>query len=242
MTAADTGLHADLSAGTRTSGRDRAKTSQRVATAIAHELRNPVFAIASAAQLLRYRVSDDPLIERNIGRILREAERLNALVSALLEYGRPAPVLLSPADPDDVWTDVVEAQRGALESKALLLRHSPATPRARCELDVEQLAHACANVLANAIEAAPEGSDLAITSMVAPDGAWQCRVHNDGPPVAADLVSHVFEPLVTSKPGHAGIGLAVAQRIVGEHGGSIALESSHDAGTTLTIVLPAPRG
>jgi signal transduction histidine kinase len=241
MTAADTELHADLSAHARSSERDRAKTSQRVAAAIAHELRNPVFAIASAAQLLRYRVSDDPLVERNIGRILREAERLNTLVAALLEYGRPAPVLLSPADPDEVWTDVVAAQRGSLESKALLLRHAAATPRARCELDVEQLAHAYANVLANAIDAAPEGGDLSITSAIAPDRAWHCRVHNDGPAVAADLMPHVFEPLVTSKPGRAGIGLAVAQRIIGDHGGSIALESSPGAGTTLTIVLPAAR-
>jgi two-component system sensor kinase FixL len=53
---------------------------------------------------------------------------------------------------------------------------------------------------------------------------------------------HAFEPLVTSKPGHVGIGLAVAQRIVGEHGGTVALESNQDAGTTLTIVLPAARG
>ena len=223
-------------------GRDRAKTSQRVATAIAHELRNPVFAIASAAQLLRYRISDDPLIERNIGRILREAERLNALVSALLEYGRPAPVLLSAADPDDVWTDVIEAQRGALESKALLLRHTPASPRIRCEIDAEQFAQACTNVLVNAIEAAPEGSDLAISSSITGDAAWQSCVHNDGSAISAELLPHVFEPLVTSKPGHAGIGLAVAQRILGEHGGTITLDSSRDAGTTVTIALPAPRG
>jgi signal transduction histidine kinase len=242
MTAADTALHADPFAGTRASGRDRAKVSQRVATAIAHELRNPVFAIASAAQLLRYRVSDDPLVDRNVGRILREAERLNVLVSALLEYGRPAPVLLAPADPDDIWTDVIAAQRGPLESKALLVRHTPPAPRARCELDIEQLAHACTNVLENAIEAAPEGSDLSIDSTIGVAGVWQCRVHNDGPAVSAELLPHAFEPLVTSKPGHVGIGLAVAQRIVGEHGGTVALESNQDAGTTLTIVLPAARG
>ena len=242
MTAADTELHADIPPGTRTSRRERAKTSQRVATAIAHELRNPVFAIASAAQLLRYRISDDPLIERNIGRILREAERLNALVSALLDYGRPAPVLLSPADPDDVWIDVVEAQRVALESKALLVRHTAASPRSRCELDVEQLAHAFTNVFVNAIEAAPEGSDLAIDSAIAAEGSWESRVHNGGAAVSTDLLPHAFEPLVSTKPGHAGIGLAVAQRIIGEHGGTIALDSSQDSGTMLTIVIPAARG
>jgi signal transduction histidine kinase len=186
------------------------KVSQHVAAAIAHELRNPVFAIASAAQLLRYRVTDDPLIEKNIGRILREAERLNTLVTTLLDYGRPAPVRLAPADPDVVWTDVLEAQRGVLESKALLVRHVPASPRALCDIDAEQLAQAFSSALVNAIEAAPEGSDLTIESASSPDGDWTSRLGNPGPAVPADVLPHVFEPLMTTKPGHVGIGLAVA--------------------------------
>ena len=52
----------------------------------------------------------------------------------------------------------------------------------------------------------------------------------------------MFEPLVSNKPGHAGIGLAVAQRIVGEHGGTITLESSRESGSTLIFALPAARG
>src|SRR5262245_35373168 len=105
--------------------RERVKIAQDVATALAHELRAPVFAIASAGRLLRYRITDDPVADKNIGRIMREAERLNAIVSALLDYGRPDPVNLSPANPDDVWMSVLESHRGALEAKALLARHTP---------------------------------------------------------------------------------------------------------------------
>src|SRR5678816_2179909 len=111
---------------------EREKISRDIAAGIAHELRNPAFAIASAAQLLRYRVTDDPVIEKNIGRILREAERLNALVSALLDYGRPPAVQLAPHDPDQVWSDVLSSYRGALESRALLVHHTPCSPRATC--------------------------------------------------------------------------------------------------------------
>src|SRR4051812_20895725 len=165
---------------TRTLHRERVKTAQNVAASIAHELRNPVFAIASAAQLLRYRTTDDPIIERNLGRILREAERLNALISALLEYGRPAPVRLEPADPDDIWTDVLQSNRGLLESKALLVRHRPAAPSVTCPIDAEQLAQALGNALVNAIDAAPEGTDLTIDSTIERDGTWRSRLHNDG--------------------------------------------------------------
>jgi len=219
--------------------RERVKISQDVAAAVAQEMRNPVFGIASAAQLLRYRVTDDPVMERNIGRIVREAERLNALITALLDFGRPAPIQLAPADPDLVWADVLARHRGVLESKAVLVRHTPAEPRCRCNLDTEQFAQACSNLLINAVEAAPEGTDLSIVSSGEPDGSWTCRLHNDGALIAPEILSRAFDPLVTTKPGHAGMGLAAAHRIIGEHGGSISLTSTADDGTSVTIVLSA---
>lgn len=232
---------------TRTLNRERVKISQNIAASIAQELRNPVFAIASAVQLLRYRNNDDPLIERNLGRVLRETERLNAIIAALLEYGRPDPVQLTPGDPDAIWTTVLAEQRGLLESKALLVHHTPPRDRATCAIDQEQLALALGNVLVNAVEAAPEGSDLVVHSSVDRDGGWHSRLHNDGEPVPADLLAHVFEPLVTTKHGHAGTGLAVAHRVMSDHGGSIALENSAPSGDTaaggvvVTFTLPRAR-
>jgi signal transduction histidine kinase len=235
---ADTHPRTDEPTTVRSFERARIKVSQNLAAAVAHELRNPVYGITSAAQLLRYRVSDDPLIERNIGRIMREAERLNALVSALLEFGRPAPVRLAPGVPDDVWVDVLQSHRGALESKALLVEHTAALPADPLNLDVEQLAQAFGNALVNAIEAAPEGSDLHIISSITPDGAWESRLQNPGSVVAPDILAGAFEPLVTTKTGHVGIGLAVAQRVMTDHGGSLALDSDTESGTTVTFVLP----
>jgi signal transduction histidine kinase len=241
MTSVDIDSRPETPITTRTLRRERVKVSQHVAAAIAHELRNPVFSIASAAQLLRYRTTDDPIIERNLGRILREAERLNALVSALLEYGRPAPVRLEPADPDEVWTDVLEGNRGLLESKALLVQHRAATPRATCAIDAAQLAQALSNALVNAVEAAPEGSDLRIESTIDSAGAWRSRLRNDGAAIPPETLARAFEPLVSAKAGHAGIGLAVAQRVVHEHGGGLSLESVDGAGTTFTVSLPLVR-
>jgi signal transduction histidine kinase len=239
---ADTQLPTDQPTTDRSTQRARIKVSQNVAAAIAHELRNPVYGITSAAQLLRYRISDDPLVERNIGRIMREAERLNALVSALLEYGRPAPVRLTPGVPDDVWADVLQSSRGALESKALLVEHTAVTGGDPFQFDTEQLTQAFGNALINAIEAAPEGSDLRVVSSLAPDGSWESRLRNPGSVVAPEVLAGAFEPLVTTKSGHVGIGLAVAQRVMSDHGGSLTLDSDAHAGTTVTFVLPPARG
>jgi signal transduction histidine kinase len=126
-----------------------------------------------------------------------------------------------------------------LESKALGLARWRATPAGRCALDAEQLAQVFTNILVNAIDAAPEGTDLALTSVTLPGGAWRSRLHNGGPAIPPDVLPHVFELFYSTKPGGTGIGLALCQRIVEEHGGTIALESSAERGTTAAVTLPA---
>src|SRR6476661_8406229 len=110
-----------------------------VAAGIARELRQPLLAISSAAQLLRFRVAEDPVVEKNVGRILREVERLNAFSSALLEYARTDALHLAHADPDALWDDVLENERGRLESRALLVQRSRATAGVHCSVDVAQM-------------------------------------------------------------------------------------------------------
>ena len=210
-----------------------------VSAGVAHELRNPLFGISSAAQLLRFRTREDPVVEKNVGRILREVERLNRMVTALLEFGRPNPLRLAPGDPDAVWDEVLDTHRGRLESRALALSRTRAAPPACCAIDAEQLAQVFVNILLNAVDAAPEGSDLALATTVLPSGAWRCRLTNGGPAIPPETLARVFEVFYSTKPGGTGIGLALCQRIVEEHRGTIALESAPETGTSVVIVLPA---
>lgn len=222
--------------------RRRISTSGEVAAGIAHELRNPLFGISSAAQLLRFRVQEDPVIEKNVGRILREVERLNTLTSALLEFGRPAPLRKAPVDPDAIWDDVLGLQRGRLESRAINVVRGRAQPALRVDGDAEQLAQLFTHLLVNAIDAAPEGTDLALAAAALPDGSWRGRLTNGGPPIPADVLARAFDVFFSTKPGATGIGLPTAQRIAEAHGGSLSLESSGVGGTTAVVILPAQAG
>ena len=207
-----------------------------VSAGIAHELRNPLFGISSAAQLLRFRAKDDPVVEKNVGRILREVERLNRMVTSLLEFGRPAPPRFTFGDPDAVWDDVLEGDRGRLEARGLRLDRTRAAPAARIPFDAEQLAQVFVNILVNAVDAAPERSTITLTSESLATG-WRCRLHNGGAPIPPEHLGRVFEVFFSTKPGGTGIGLALCQRIIEEHGGTIGIESDA-AGTNLTITLP----
>lgn len=210
-----------------------------VAAGVAHELRNPLFGISSAAQLLRFRVQDDAVVDKNVGRILREVERLNRMVTALLEYGRPNAVRLAPGDPDAVWDDVLEGARARLDAKRLtLVRQRIEEGPRQWRIDAEQLAQVFLNVLVNAVDAAPEQSTITLTSHVLPAGGWRCRLHNGGPAIPPEVLSRAFEIFYSTKAGGTGIGLALCQRIVDEHGGTIVLESAPEAGTAVTITLP----
>jgi signal transduction histidine kinase len=160
------------------------------------------------------------------------------MVTSLLEYGRPSPIRLEPGDPDIVWDEVLENQRGRLESRALLLNRTRGEYKALCAIDAPQLAQVLLNVLVNATDAAPEGSDLTLESTVLPSGAWRCRLTNGGPVIPANVLPRVFEIFFSTKPGASGIGLALCQRIIEEHRGTISLESAPETGTTTTIVLP----
>jgi signal transduction histidine kinase len=161
------------------------------------------------------------------------------MVTTLHELGRPVTLKLAPGDPDAVWDDVLETERGRLESRAVALLRDRTEPPRSIPIDVELLAKAFGSILSNAVEAAPEASDIALSSAVLPNGAWRCRLTNGGPPIAPDVLPRVFELFVSTKPGSTGIGLGLAQRIIDEHRGTISIESSAEAGTTAIVTLPS---
>lgn len=222
----------------RVSTKRRFEAIGEVATGIAHEIRNPLFGISSAAQMLRVRVPNDPAVVRTVTRILGEVDRLNSMVTALLDFGRPQTPTLTPGDPDRIWDDVLEGERARLALRRQTLVRTVSPEGILVAIQPQQLAQVFLNLLVNASDATPEGGVITMGSHVMPTGGWRLRLHNGGPAIPAEVLPHVFELFYSTKSGGTGIGLALCQRIIDDHGGAVTIESTHEHGTTVTVSLP----
>jgi signal transduction histidine kinase len=215
------------------------EASSEAAAGIGQVLRGALFAMSSASQLLRFRAMEDPVIEKNVGRVLREVEHLNRVTASLLEFGRQEPLALASADPDALWDTVLDAHRGQIESRSLALRRARATPPRRRLIDAARISDAFSHLLTYAAAAATEAAELVLESAHLPDGAWQCRLAATGISIPLPVFDRVFELFFSPGIPGTGAGLALARRFIEEHGGTLTLVSTDVLGTALLVNLPA---
>jgi two-component system, NtrC family, sensor histidine kinase PilS len=211
-----------------------------VAAGLAHELRNPLASMTGSVELLRASAGLRQEDERLMDIVLREAARLDQLVTRFLAFSRPAP-------PRRARTDLAALIGETLD----VFAHDPAAARVRLErglepaeswCDPDQIRQVLWNLLTNAAQAGGAGERLGLVRVsCAPGGQRAARfaVEDDGPGIASGDLQRIFTPFYTTKERGTGLGLAVVQRIVDAHGGTVAVESSPERGTRFTVRLPA---
>lgn len=214
----------------------------RITAAIAHEIRNPLGAISGSLEMLR---SSAPLgdEDRQLMAIAqREIERLNRLITDLLEYARPRPL-------DRMRVDLGEAMDELVASLSRLLVGLPGLnievtrkePGLFVEVDLDKLQGAIWNLVLNAYEA---GERKAVELRVGRTlrGRVYLEVADHAGGIPHDQMQHIFEPFFSTKDRGTGLGLAMVYQIVEEHGGAIEVDSQIGKGVTFRILLPAVNG
>jgi signal transduction histidine kinase len=216
-----------------------ARTLERLSASIAHEIRNPI----TAAKSLVQQMGEDPSSEENVeyARVaLEELERVEASISHLLRYAREEEVRPTEIFIPDFVTSALETLRARMEDDSVqLVCDLDEAPR--IEGDAEKLRQVLLNLIGNALDAMRD-ADVPDRKLVvsagrnlAGDEAW-IRVTDNGPGIPKDRRQEVFSPFYTSKVDGTGLGLAVSQKIVEAHGGT--LEVGDAAGGELVITLP----
>lgn len=210
-----------------------------LAAGVAHEVRTPLGVLRSSAQILErsLEVKDDE--SRELLRLLRdEVDRIERVVSSLLELGRPREMRPEPSPLGQILfraADFVDAQ--ARQKRITLKRRAnDSNPVIFC--DPELIYQVALNLLVNAIQILPEGGAIEIGLLPVCDGYAGFEVRDDGPGMTEEVRARVFEPFFTRREKGAGLGLTFVQRVVQEHRGRVSVESEIDHGTVFRVNLP----
>jgi signal transduction histidine kinase len=205
---------------------------------VAHQARNPLFAISATLDAQERRGGPSPH-----ARALREhAGRLAALMRDLLDYGRPPALELRTGALEDVAQQAIGATGAQAGSAGVTvqLAGSPGVPPVR--VDGARLAEALQNLVQNAIEHSPRGSRVTVALRAeSRDGVAGacCSVRDEGPGFAPEHLPRVFEPFFTRRKNGTGLGLAIVRRIVEEHEGRVEAANDGAGGGLVRFWLPA---
>jgi len=211
-----------------------------LAAGIAHELRNGLNPISGSVECLQRELKLEGENAQLMELIATESARLNRFVSDLLTYSRERELVLEPLALDDRLPELCETvARDPRCKQGVTVRCHAGTGGATVQADHEQLRQVWLNLAMNACEAMPVGGTLVVRSREGDDGQVVVEFIDNGPGIAAEDLSRVGQPFFTTKRGGTGLGVAIAQRIVERHGGTLVFESAPGRGTTVRVSLPA---
>ena len=207
-----------------------------LAAGVAHEIRNPLAAISGSVELLKANPDTDEDSAALMAIVNREIERLNALITELLDYANPKPTGLVETDLMEVIRDTLRvfAQDTRFESIRVDLAGAEKAP---LRADPEKLRQVLWNLLTNGAQAAGEGGHLEVTVEPAKDELC-LEVADSGPGIPLELQEKIFDPFFTTKAKGSGLGLATVHAIVSEHGGTVSAESRAGEGARFRVCLP----
>lgn len=235
---------------------ERLAAAGELSASIAHEIRNPLAAISGSIQLLQRKaggLEEGEASRRLMDIVLRETDRLNALITDFLEYARPGPLKLESVELAAVVEEMLEVFQAALPPGVTVAVHVPAGLYVRG--DNGQLRQILWNLALNGVQAMPDGGVLRVTASAVGSSApqepgdgdrnegegdeWvEVTVQDEGMGIPQERLDQVFAPFFTTKAEGTGLGLPTVHRSVAEHGGSLRLESTEGSGTIVRVRLP----
>jgi len=212
----------------------------RMASSIAHEIRNPLASMSGSIQMLKKDLDLDGEDLKLMDIVLKETERLNVLLGDFLSYARPPAPHFEDVDLRKIIEDAVRLlQNTALGTELNLSTRLP-DEKAILSVDTSQIHQVIVNLVKNSAEAIGEKGDITISlsrSENSPEGDSILAVSDNGPGIPEEILPRIFEPFITSKVNGTGLGLAIVYQLVQIHKGTVDIFSKKGQGTTISVHL-----
>ncbi|MDT5156895.1 MAG: hypothetical protein QOC99_1628 [Acidobacteriota bacterium] len=214
----------------------------RLVSSVAHEVRNPLFAISSALDAFEARFSERTEYERYTTRLRAELGRLNQLMEELLTYGRPYRQEFREGSIADVLQEAASACRPLADASQVTIECDIPEGLMTVMHDPKRLPLVFINLMKNAILYSPPGKAVVVRAVeevgTGDTKRVECIVEDSGPGFKEEDLTMIFEPFFTRRQGGTGLGLAIAQRIVEEHCGQIRARNRPGGGAAIHVRIP----
>jgi signal transduction histidine kinase len=202
--------------------RERLASLGRMAATVAHEIKNPLSAIKSIAQVMREDESLKNEYERDLSLIVGETDRLSQSITQLLSFARKESPAAESLSVGELVQTSVDLFRANAREQGIDLDCSITTDATIAGKSASALREALSNLLLNALQATPQGGDVLLTASTS-DGELLITVQDSGPGVPIELREQIWEPFFTTRQRGTGLGLAIVRKRVQEVGGSASL-------------------
>lgn len=217
---------------------DRLAALGHLAAGVAHEIRNPLSTIKGVALYIAKRMPLGGREEEAAQRMIDEVERLDRVVSELLEFARPGSFETVQADLGEVIGRALRLAEADLKAKNITVAFEmePGFPLVR--ISTERLTQALLNLFLNAVQAMDHGGTLRVNTRALPEGMFSITVSDTGPGIPAEIQASIFTPYFTTKSSGTGLGLAIVYQIAEGHGGRVSVGNAPGHGAEFTLALP----
>jgi two-component system sensor histidine kinase HydH len=211
----------------------------RLAAGVAHEIRNPLSSIKGFATYFKQRYQDVPEDQQTAGIMIQEVDRLNRVVSQLLEFAKPVTVSPKPNSLKGLVKDSLKLIERQAQDKQIDINTRNSADIDEVKIDPDRINQVLLNLYLNAIEAMQPGGKLGIEIFDSEkNGGLNIQISDTGHGIAAEDLPKIFDPYFTTKSSGTGLGLAIAHNIVEAMGGTIEVKSKTDKGTTFRLTIP----
>lgn len=229
----------------RLSRSDRLAALGTVAAGVAHEIRNPLAGLRGAAQLLEGEGDFPPAFKEYTSVIIKEVDRLAAIVETLLSFASPRAPVLRPYNLHQILDSLLFLEQAPLRDRGVSVQrvYDPQLPEILA--DPAEIRQLFLNLIRNGVEAMPGGGELTLRTRYE-RSSQRCgglsvavaEIIDQGAGFDPEIERHLFTPFFTTKEGGTGLGLAICLRIVEDHGGAMEAASQPGKGSSFRVMLP----
>ena len=216
---------------------ERLAFTGRIAASIAHEIRNPLSNVSLSVQQLRDAFSEDSPWAKHVDIIIRNTERINFLITELLNCAKPPKLNIQPNNIHELLEGVLDSIKTKIVSKHIEIRKRFFRGSSVINVDKEQINRVFSNVIINAIESMPKGGTITMSTGIEGESSL-VKIKDTGEGIPEEDIIRIFDPFFSKKASGVGLGLSTTYGIVVSHGGTIGVESEPGKGTLFTISLP----